>query len=345
MSRVIIAAVAVWLLTAAPLAVSQGSQSPLPPTLESYLRQLVKLTNAERRRLLAGAAITKLLPGDDSKEVGVFGAIWIDADPHRYVEAVSDIEKFERGGGFRMTKRISAPPTPEDFAQLHLPEADVEDLRRCRVGGCEVKLGEDAIQRLHAEVNWDAPDHRAQVQAFIRRLAFAYVNGYLEGGNDRLATYRDAARPISVAAEFRALIDRMPELKTQMPGVQNYLLEYPKVTLPGSTSFLYWQETHFGLKPTIRISHLTITEQAQQTVVMSKMLYASHYVWAALELRTLLPEQSRGRGFWFITVSRSRSDGLSGFTGVFVRRRVRSEVQQRTSAVLQTTKQMLEKVR
>jgi len=88
---------------------------------------------------------------------------------------------------------------------------------------------------------------------------------------------------------------------------------------------LYWQETEFGLKPTIRISHLTIRENPEDTVVTSKMLYASHYFWTGLELRVLMPDPSRGPGFWFVTVKRSRSDGLSGFTGMFVRRRVRSE--------------------
>lgn len=133
-----------------------------------------------------------------------------------------------------------------------------------------------------------------------------------------------------------------PELTTYMPNLRRYLLEYPKVTLPGSTSFLYRQETEFGLKPTIRISHLTIREGPDDTVVVSKMSYASHYFWTGLELRTLLPDPSRGPGFWFVTVNRSRSDGLSGFTGLFVRSRVRREVQSGALAGLQMTKQMLE---
>ena len=56
------------------------------------------------------------------------------------------------------------------------------------------------------------------------------------------------------------------------------------------------------------------------------MIYASHYFLTGLELRVLMPDPTRGAGFWFVTVNRSRADGLSGFTGMFVRRRVRSEV-------------------
>jgi hypothetical protein len=117
------------------------------------------------------------------------------------------------------------------------------------------------------------------------------------------------------------------------------------VTIPDATSFLYWQETEFGLRPTIRISHITIRENPDDTVVTSKMLYASHYFWTGLELRVLMPDPSRGTGFWFVMENRSRSDGLSGFTGFFVRRRVRSEVEDGALAALRSTKQRLESAR
>ena len=121
------------------------------------------------------------------------------------------------------------------------------------------------------------------------------------------------------------MVRGMPALTTYLPDMRRYLLGFPDAQVPDVTSFLYWQETEFGLKPTIRINHLTIHEGADETVVASKMLYASHYFWTALELRVLRPDPSRGQGFWLVTINRSRSDGLSGLTGIFVRRRVRSE--------------------
>ena len=64
---------------------------------------------------------------------------------------------------------------------------------------------------------------------------------------------------------------------------------------------------------------------------------------ATVMIRTLVRDRTRGAGFWFLMVSRSRSDGLSGFTGMFVRRRVRSEVQDGALAALRTTKERLER--
>jgi hypothetical protein len=316
-----------------------------PPRLEHYLSASVKLPAAQRAQLLGGAPVTRLLDADGSKEVAIFGAIWIDAPIKWYVDALQDIENFERGGGFRVTKRISSPPALEDFAQLHLTEEDVEDLRTCRVGHCEVKLSEPSLERFRAEIDWKAAGARVAADALMQRLAFEYVSGYLEGGNERLAVYRDKSRPTFVAREFRGLIDQMPELTTYMPAMRRYLLEYPAVSLPDSISFLYWQDTEFGLKPTIRISHVTIREGEDGTVITSKMLYASHYFWTGIELRALLPDPARGAGFWLVTVNRSRSDGLSGFSGTFVRRRVRSDVQEATLAALKGTRTRLELAR
>lgn len=301
----------------------------------------MKLTPDERTRLTGGSPVTKLLDVDGS-QVAVFGAVWIDAPIRRYVEAINDIDNFGRRGGVTVTRRIRTPPTLEDFAAMRLPAQDVQDLRTCRVGDCEVKFGAQAIERCKTGVDWKASDAAESANALMRQLALRYVTGYLEGGNPSLAVYRDSQRPTFVAEEFRTLIDRMPELTTFVPEIRRYLLGYPQVGLPDSRSFLYWQEAEFGLKPTIRINHLTIREGPDDTVVASKMLYASHYFWTGLELRALLPDPSRGQGFWFVMDSCSRADGLRGFTAAFVRRRVQSEVQATALTALQSTKQMLE---
>ncbi len=139
------------------------------------------------------------------------------------------------------------------------------------------------------------------------------------------------------------MIDRMPSFGTYLPDLKPYLLDYPRATLPASTDMLYWQTTKFGLKPTIRINHLVVQETPAQTIVASKMLYASHYFWTALEIRALVLDPARGPGCWFLTVNRSRSDGLTGFVGRIVRSRVRTEVQTGMQEALAATKARLER--
>ncbi len=327
------------------VAFAQGSQSRrdiLPAKLERYVSRVVHLTPAARRDLMNGAPVTTLLDADPSKEVATFGAVWIGAPIARYVAAIQDIESFERGEAFKITKRISTPPRIEDFAELRLPDDDLADLRTCRVGDCELKLGERPLRALQAEVDWTRNDAPARANQVMRRFAVNYAQGYLDGGDDRLAVYRDSSRPKFVAREFRSMVDAMPSLTTFWPNVRRYLLGYPREPLAGVSSFLYWQEAQFGLKPTIRINHLMVREGVDDTIVASKMLYASHYFWTAIELRILVPDPIRGAGFWFVTVNRSRSDGLSGFTGTMIRGRVRREAQNGALAALRLTKSRLE---
>lgn len=338
----LVAAAAVLAAALPPVAGAQSGKSALPAVLEAYLSRQVKLDADARARLLAGQPVTKLLASDPSKEVAVFGAVWITAPVDRYLSAVKDIERFETGNAFRVTKKISAPPRLEDFAQLKLPDDDIEDLRSCKVGQCEIKLAESAIERMRRDIQWTRPDVRDQVNRLARQIALDFVTGYLHGGNTELAVYRDSEHPTFVAQEFASLIGQLPPLGDFMAAVRRYLLEFPKATLPDSESFVYWQEATFGLKPTIRINHLVIAREADGAIVASKMLYASHYFWTALELRALVPDPQRGPGFWFVTDSRSRSDGLSGFVGRLLRGKVRGEAEKGTAAVLQLTKTRME---
>jgi hypothetical protein len=324
------------------LGLSGAEQSAFPPRLEKYFSAVLKLSAEDRQTLQSGAPLTKELEADPAKEVALFGAIWIAAPPARYVAALNDIEKFESGGGFRATKKVSEPARIEDFAELTLPDEDVQDLKECRVGDCEIKLGADAITRIRQEVDWSKSDAKAKVEQLIRAMSVSYVNAYREGGNSRLAVYRDSDRPTFVAKEFQELIAGMPEFTGELSGMRQFLLEYPKPATRPTKSFIYWQEANFGLKPTVRINHVAIQEGPDGTVVASKQLYSSHYFWTALELRALVPDPSRGEGFWFATVVRSRADGLSGVLGKMIRGKVRDASQKGVESMLTATKKYVE---
>jgi hypothetical protein len=328
-------------LAFATVGFGQRGPTSLPGPLDSYASEVVKLSSVQRSQLLAGQPVTRLLDADPAREVAVFGAVWIQAPVSRYVAAMRDIEQFEKGANFIVTKKISNPPRLEDFAALKLPPDDLSDLKQCKVGSCELKLSESSLLRLRQEIDWSKPTASADVEQLAKRLMLEYVTGYLEGGNTKLAAYRDSSRPTFVAQEFSSMIDRMPELTEYLPTLRRYLVDFPKATLPKSESLLYWQEAKFGLKPTIRINHLTIAEEPTHVAVVSKMLYASHYFWTAIELRVLAPDPARG-GFWFASVNRSRSDGLSGFVGSLIRGKVRGEAEKGMQAALKITKDKME---
>ena len=101
----------------------------------------------------------------------------------------------------------------------------------------------------------------------------------------RMPVYRDKDVELSMAAEFRALVEDLPPAAFTNADARAFLLDYPTHAWPGASSFLYWQETSFGLKPTLRLSHVTVHEGTGEVVVVSKMIYAHHYFRSALELR------------------------------------------------------------
>ncbi len=313
-----------------------------PARLDAYFTKVLKLSAEERKTLLGGAPLAKILPADPSKEVAVFGAVWIDAPIQKYVGLLQDIENFEKGEGFMVTKKVSDPAQALDFADLVLPDDDIKDLKSCRVSDCELKLGAEALARVRSTVDWSKPDAKARVEQLVRNIAVDYVNAYREGGNGRLAVYRDKDNPTFVAKEFREMVKGMPELSEYLPDMRRYLLEYPNPPARPTTSFIYWQEAVFGLKPTIRINHVAVQEGKDATIVASKQLYSTHYFWTALELRALIPDTSRGNGFWFVNVNRSRSDGLSGFAGRIIRGKVHDGARQGIESALVASKERLE---
>jgi hypothetical protein len=316
--------------------------APPPHDLLSYLDRYVKLPDDARAPLLGGSAVSAPLESDPSSEVAVFGAVWIDAPMSRYLAAVRDIERLESGSAFRLTHKIGAPPRLDDFASLTLPARDARDAQWCRIARCGLKLTGAGIEQMQRDVDWTRADTGDQVDRFARRFLFDYVNGYLAGGNARLAVYHDGERPIAVAQEVASLVDRVPALADLFPDVRRYLLDFPAATLANSESFLYWQETKFGLKPTIRISQVVIAERQNAAIVVSKLIYATHYVRGALEVRILLPDPSRGTGFWMLAEHRMRADGLTGFSGHMLRGRVHGDTEKGTVTLLQSMKTRLE---
>jgi hypothetical protein len=182
---------------------AQPAQPALPPALDSFLAGEAHGGPSDREALLAGSPLIKLLDADPAREIAVLGAVWVNAPPRRYVEQVKNIEQFERGGAFRVTKRISDPPSADDFAALTISDQDFEDLRECRIGDCVLKLDADGVQTLRAQVDWRRPTAKADATALFRRLALQYVNGYREDGNARLGIHRDRDRPALTATKTR----------------------------------------------------------------------------------------------------------------------------------------------
>jgi hypothetical protein len=314
----------------------------------TFFKNNIKLTDKEVRTIQQGTPVTKILETPVKNEVAVFGAVWVNAPTEDFVERQMDIENFETGDAVLAIKKLSDPPKLEDFATLEIPEEDLEDIRDCKVGDCEVKIDEPALVRLQKEIDWSAPDAHDKANALIRKMNVEAMDTYRKGGDKAFAAYRDKKRPTFLDKEFDGLLANSPYLMKYVPEFHRYLDEYPDAELPGSKEFIYWALNKFGLKPTFRISHVVVYPipygDKTEYVIGSKMLYSSHYFHSALELKFLVTDDLRpnAKGYYLVSLNRSRSDGLTGFFGGIVRSAASKEARKGLSTFLEVGKQMLE---
>jgi hypothetical protein len=126
------------------------------------LRVLAGLSKDEWAAVERGEVVSKVLDTHEKREVAVVGAAWVRAPKECFVEKFRDIEKFERNSAVLQIAKFNWPIGWQDIASLTLEPGEVESLRTCRLGNCDVKLPAHTIRRLQHEVDWSAPDYRAR---------------------------------------------------------------------------------------------------------------------------------------------------------------------------------------
>jgi hypothetical protein len=331
------------------LNVAKETEAQTPPREpHHFLRTHVGFTDEEFRILDRGDVVSKVLGTSEQHEVAVLGIVWIDAPMNDFVRWQKDIERFERGDAVEAIRKIGTPPRLEDFDGLSAPAEDLEDLRECRVGDCEVKVTEEALARIQSEVDWSAPDAHEQANRLIRQMFFEFTKEYIRDGDGALGAYRDKKRPTFLEKEFDGLLEQSPYLVEYLPELHAYLDDYPRSELEGAESFLYWSKVRFGLKPMVRLNHVVIYpfgRVGKDVAIASKMLYASHYFFSALELKFLVQDTAHldREGYYLISLNRSRSDGLTGLFGGIVRSKGESEAQKGLEAALASARDVLER--
>jgi hypothetical protein len=201
---------------------------------------------------------------------------------------------------------------------------------------------------MQRDVDWSAPDAHTQANRLIRQMMLERTQTYMQSGDEGLGEYRDKKRPLFLEKEFDGLLENSPYLVRYLPEFHRYLDDYPKADLPGSEDFFYWSRVKFGLKPTVRLSHVVLypyeVEGRKNLAIGSKMLYASHYFHTALELKVLVRDTAKpeANGFYLVSLNRSRSDGLTGLFGGIVRSKAQSEAQKGVAAALDAARKALE---
>jgi hypothetical protein len=329
-------------ITILALASSMASQAPEP---ETFFRNAVGLSDDQIRDIRAGKAIAKVLDTPTPDEVFVFGAVYINSTPERYLDMASDIDALRRLPNYLALRKFSDPPQLADLAGFTLDDEEIKELEHCKSGHCEVQLPTEAMESFQQSVNWSAPDRVAQANRLAQQMALQALLRYQQGGNAALGTYRDKSHPAAVAETFASMLQRMEALPAYLPELEHYLLNYPKASSDAIKSQFYWEKVNFGLKPTLRIVQAVLfrapSPRKPAYAVAVKQLYASHYFETALDLTVCVKDVNRN-GFYLITVKGSQQAGLTGLKGGIVRKVAVDKTRSSLQRALAAYKQRLE---
>jgi hypothetical protein len=279
---------------------------------EQQLTGRFGFTPNEIAQVRSGQAVVKMLPAQDAGDIGVFGAIRIDAKADRLVSWIKDVARFRTAAQLGLSRRLSDPPKIADFAGLSLDVAELSALRACRPGNCALRMGDKAIQRFQAEVDWSAPDAAERANLLTRQLMVGHALAYLKGGDRALGASHNDEAPRVQADEFNQVLWQSKALYDVAPAFAAYLEGFPAAKLPGSEQFLYWAKASVGTDASITLRQMVVYHApGGEVFIADKQLYASRYLDAGLVVMSLAAAPG-GEGFYALVGARARSTMLRG---------------------------------
>jgi hypothetical protein len=294
-----------------------------PVDMERTLGERLGFSPAEIAQLRGGQTVTKTLPAQ-GPEIAVVGAVRIPDDKERLVRWIRDVEGFRKAADLGVSRKLSSPPTINDFGDLALDAGELAALQQCQPGNCALRLGERAIARFRADVDWAAADAGRRANLVTRQLMLGYAEAYLRGGDAGLGAAHNERKPRAVAEEFRTLIRGATNLYALASPLATYLERFPEASLPVE-QFLYWGKGGVGAEPSITLHHLVIQQEPGGSIyIADKQLYASRYMDAGL-LVLWLGTPPDGQGYYLLAGLRGRSSMLEGLTARLLRGRIEEE--------------------
>jgi hypothetical protein len=291
---------------------------PIPQDPLAFLRQYVRASDADLRRLERGGVITKTLDAPDGREVTSFGVIRVTCTADVFAARLRDIERFKASEYVIQIGRFQASPSLQDVATLALDPGDREAMRGCKPGSCGLRLPADVMHRFRTTIPWGTPAEATAAAAAMQQFLVDEARTYVTAGSSALADYADRAGTTPRAAAFKLLLRPSTFQAEYQPELFRYLEEFPRAQGEGSDSFLYWSREKFGLKPTISISHAVLQRRDGVVVFGSKQVFASHYFESSLGMALFVPVAGAPHGY-VTYLNRSRVDTLRGLLAPLAR--------------------------
>jgi hypothetical protein len=291
---------------------------------------------ADFAALHQGETIVKLVPITDKREVAVCGLVTLRTDAEQFLRQYLDSMTRPNNSTLLEAGRFGTAPAVADLQQLTIESSDIDDLKQCVAGDCQIKLSAKMIDRFRREVNWETADYKAQATQLLKTILVDYVRDYLARGPAALIEYNDKRDGVRLADEQQAL--------GSASGYLNDLLRNAGTRMRVVEDTIVWSKVKFGLKPVLVINHVRAYKHelgnGPQVLVASNQIYANHYFTSSLALTGFV--DVAGATPYLVYENRSRTDGLTGPFGKIKRGVIESKSLDGLKSILEHSKQRLE---
>jgi hypothetical protein len=294
----------------------------------SFFAPAIQIGQDERSRLDAGVAIAKILPAHDH-ELAVFAAGSTKANADEFVTKVRNIAQLKKSSFVPEIGRFSRQPQLHDVAALTLDQVDLDAIKKCRPGECDLKLTAPEIDRFQHVIATNAQNWKDATEQEFRRLIIERVTAYLRRGQHGIPPYGNGDKT-DLSSTFSGLLQHSPYVQGRALQLGHYFEQYPAIRNPGTETFLYWSKETLAPKPIISVTHVAITRGdphagAPEVLVMSKEVFATHYTNGALALTLLIRATDSSSKHYFVYVNRTWIDAVRALWRPIVEHRVKSE--------------------
>jgi hypothetical protein len=322
-------------LAVLPPALAPAQEAPPRP----FLRKVIQLDDAQLAAIEKGEVVTKLLPTTDKPEIAAFGVVKATGTVDQLLALARDVQKFRQVPQIPEMGRFSTPARIEDLRGLVHPPDDIAALKKCKPGSCDVKIGTKGLEMV-SRINWSAPEAEKQAVAIFNQGIVEYVTAYQQGGTDAMGNVLDKKQEKSRALEYRTLLAHSPYLVAYVKEFNDYLAVWPKGKLAGADDVLYWAKDTFGLKPVVSAYHATFYRSPRGALISNKLLAATHFFNASLELLAGVPTPD-GKGLYLLSLYRTRLDPPTGMLGGILMGKVRDGIETGVKENLKTARDRL----
>lgn len=329
---------ALWIWVVSPSAHAEDS-------LKAALAQKLDINENAFAKLSDDQEVSELDVPDRSRQVSLVGLIRLPASGETLLKELAEGRNGSLLGPSQEEGFFGRPATPEDLANLVLPDGDFEVLAECKPNRCKFKLNREGIEKAQS-IDWKKSASRNQFSEYFRDDLASYVDRFRQEGSKALIVYDDKPKPFALKEGAESLRAMMTLWSEREPRLFTYLEQYPSNPPEGIQDQIYWSLKDFGYRPTLSVDLIVVDSAPQtpgvQAIFVQQTLYADHYLAARYQLGALLdgPEALGVPGqFLFLSDQMLFDDGLGSFKRSMLGRGMRGDLADRLEAIAKMTEQ------